>query len=310
MIQPKLSSLLSVVTMLSAVMLYAPTARAQSADSIKAARRAAACARCAEWNTPQVPFRIFGNAYFVGPNGLSALLLKSNNGLILLDAALPESAPLIAANIATLGFNVHDIKYIVNSHDHFDHAGGIADMQKASGAKVASSALSAPVLRRGHSEKDDPQFGLLNAFPPVSNIVIVRDGEAIKVGDITLTPHFTPGHTPGGTSWTWKSCEGTHCIDLVYADSQTAVSADNFLFTHNTTYPNAIKDFEHSFSVLEMLPCDVLITPHPDASNFWQRVAARDAGNPNALIDTGACKRYAAAARERLARRVAAELGK
>ena len=310
MIQPKLSSILSVVTMLSALMLHAPTAPAQSADSIKAARRAAECARCAEWNKPQVPFRIFGNAYFVGPNGLSALLLKSNNGLILLDAALPESAPLIAANIATLGFNVHDIKYIVNSHDHFDHAGGIADMQKVSGAKVASSALSAPVLRRGHSEKDDPQFGLLNAFPPVSNIVIVRDGEAIKVGDITLTPHFTPGHTPGGTSWTWKSCEGTHCIDLVYADSQTAVSADNFLFTHNTTYPNAIKDFEHSFTVLETLPCDVLITPHPDASNFWQRVAARDAGNPNALIDTGACKRYAAAARERLARRVAAELGK
>ncbi len=310
MIQPKLSSILSVVTMLSALMLHAPTAPAQSADSIKAARRAAECARCAEWNKPQVPFRIFGDTYFVGPNGLSVLLLKSNNGLILLDAALPESAPLIAANIATLGFNVHDIKYIVNSHDHFDHAGGIADMQKVSGAKVASSALSAPVLRRGHSEKDDPQFGLLNAFPPVSNIVIVRDGEAIKVGDITLTPHFTPGHTPGGTTWTWQSCEGTHCIDLVYADSQTAVSADNFLFTHNTTYPNAIKDFEHSFTVLETLPCDVLITPHPDASNFWQRVAARDAGNPNALIDTKACKNYAAAAREQLARRIARELGK
>ena len=97
---------------------------------------------------------------------------------------------------------------------------------------------------------------------------------------------------------------------MVYADSQTPVSADAFLFTHNTTYPDAVRDFKHGFLVLERLPCDVFITPHPDASSFWQRIAARDAGNANASIDTTACRKYADSARQRLAERIGRETGK
>jgi len=116
-----------------------------------------------------------------------------------------------------------------------------------------------------------------------------------------LTAHFTPGHTPGGTTWTWRSCDGDVCKDMVYADSQTPVSADGFFFTRSTTYPTAIADFERGFKVLENLSCDILITPHPSASKLWERVESRT------LTDTSACKRYAANARAALAKRVASE---
>lgn len=230
--------------------------------------------------------------------------------MILIDGALPESAPLIAANIKKLGFDIRDVKYILNSHVHFDHAGGIAELQRLSGAKVAASPLSVPVLKRGSSGPDDPQYGATLSYPTVSNVVVVKDGEVIRVGALALTAYFTPGHTPGGTTWTWKSCEGDRCLDLVFADSQNSISADGFLFTTSKTYPNSLRDFERNFAVLERLSCDLLITPHPEASNFWPRVTARDAGDANALIDRNACKNYSKGGRERFAKRIANEAGK
>ncbi len=270
----------------------------------------AECPSCATWNAPAPAIRLSGNTYFVGTRGLSAILVTSSQGHVLLDGALPESAESIMAKFRALGFRVEDIKLILNSHAHFDHAGGIAALQRASGAEAAASAPSASVLRRGRSGPDDPQYGIGLPFPPVDRVRVIADGDTLRVGALEMIAHLTPGHTPGGTSWTWRSCEAAACLDFVYADSQTPVSADDFYFTRSTTYPSAVADFEHGFAVLEELRCDVLLTPHPDASMLWERLAARDRGDPNALRDPGACRRYAAGARENLARRVAKEAGK
>lgn len=280
---------------------------AQAHDSIPATQPTRGCTNCGEWNVPQQPFRIFGDTYYVGTHGLSAILLTSSAGDVLIDAGLPESAPLIEANIRALGFRVEDIKLILNSHAHFDHAGGIAALERASGATVAASPWSARVLERGASLPDDPQYGIGFAYPPVHGVRVIADGETVHVGPLALTAHFTPGHTPGGTTWTWRACEGDRCLDLVYADSQTPVSADGFSFTHSSTYPSVLSDFAHAFAVLEHLPCDVLLTPHPGASQMWERLAARDRGDASALVDRDACRRYAATGRQQLARRVAAE---
>lgn len=261
----------------------------------------------ADWNAPQRPLRLFGNAYYVGTRGLSAVLLTSRDGHVLLDGAVPESAEQIVANIRALGFLVEDVRLIVNSHAHYDHAGGIAALQRASGAEVAATAYSAAVFRRGASGPDDPQFGVIRGFPPVSSVRTIADGDTLRVGSLAIVAHVTAGHTPGGTSWSWRSCDGARCLDFVYADSQTPVSADDFYFTRSTTYPTAVKDFERGFAVLESLPCDVLVTPHPSASRLWERVTARDSGNADALVDRDACKRYAASARQQLAARVARE---
>ena len=273
-------------------------------DTARAAGRAPACASCAEWNAPQRPFRIHGNTWYVGTHGLSALLITSPQGHVLIDGGLPESAPLIEANVRALGFRMRDVKVILNSHTHFDHSGGIAALARASGAAVAASRASAAVLARGASGPDDPQYGILPPFAPVPVARVVADGDTVRVGPIALIAHLTPGHTPGSTTWSWRSCESRHCLEMVYADSQTPVSADGFRYTASAAWPTAVADFERGIAVIEGLRCDVLVTPHPDASGLWERVAARR------VVDPQACRRYAATARERLARRVADERAK
>jgi metallo-beta-lactamase class B len=254
----------------------------------------------AAWNRPQKPFRVFGNTYWVGTRALGSVLVTSNAGHILIDAALPESVTQIREHIRELGFEVEDIKLILNTHDHYDHAGGIAELQRVSGAQVAASAASAAVLKTGSAEADDPQYGLLDSFPPVSSVQIVRNGRTLSVGPLHVTAHMTPGHTAGGTSWSWRSCEGARCLNIVYADSLSPVSNDTFKYT---TSP-LLKQLEGSYTTLENLPCDILLTPHTGFSPVLENLAAREAGNSDAFVDDRACKSYVGAMRSNLLKRL------
>jgi metallo-beta-lactamase class B len=269
---------------------------------------ASSCAACPEWNRTQQPFRIYGDTYYVGPHGLSSILLTSKSGHVLIDGALPESVPQIVANIRSLGFRIEDVKLIVNSHVHFDHGGGIAELQRLSGAKVAASPWSLEVLTKTGVGKGDPQFGSISPVALVPRATTLRDGQTLRVGSIKLTAHFTPGHTPGGTSWTWESCEGRRCLNLVYSDSMTPVSADGFRFSESREYPTAVQDFEKSFAFLQTTPCDILLTSHPDASGLWQRLERRQSGvRPDPLVSPNACKELAGRASEQLRRRLETE---
>jgi metallo-beta-lactamase class B len=275
---------------------------------LPAENRPSSCADCPTWNTPQKPFRIFGNSYYVGTHGLGSVLITSTSGHVLIDGALPESVPLITGNIRALGFRVEDIRLIVNSHAHFDHAGGIAELQRLSGASVAASPWTAGVMIKGAVPRDDPQFGVIIPIAKVSRLKTIRDGETLRAGGVSVTAHFTPGHTPGGTSWTWQSCENSRCLNLAYADSLTPVSADGFLFSRNKVYPQAIADFERSYLFFERTPCDILLTPHPDFSNLWQRLELRKK-NTDALVDGNGCRALADNSRERLRLRLSKEHG-
>jgi metallo-beta-lactamase class B len=282
--------------------LTASTAAAQTGDPLTRPYPKEDCSSCDEWNEPRPAVRIHGNTYYVGTHGLAALLITSPEGHILIDGALPNSAPQILENIRTLGFRVEDVRLILNSHAHFDHSGGIAALQRASGARVAASEPSAPVLERGTALAGDPQYGELLDFPPVPDVQRFADGETLRVGPIAVTAHLTPGHSPGGTTWTWRSCDGADCLDLVYADSQTPISADGFRFSDT---PTSLAAFERGFEKLEALTCDILITPHPGASSLWQRLERGREG----LVDPTLCQRYAAAARRQLERRLETERG-
>lgn len=268
------------------------------------------CDDCAAWNTPQAPFRIAGNTWYVGTGGLSALLITSPEGHVLIDGALPESAPLIAASIRSLGFKLEDVKLLLNSHAHYDHAGGLAALQRTSGAAVALHPWSAKVLRMGTSPDDDPQFGLLLPFPGVRASRELADREVVRVGPLALTAHFTGGHTPGGTTWSWRSCEGATCVDVVYADSQSPISDDTFRYTGGPRYPTAMADFERGHARIAALSCDILITPHPGAVALFDKLARRTAGDSSAFREANACRIYVEAARKRLAERVAKERGR
>jgi metallo-beta-lactamase class B len=277
-------------------------------SSLAPGQNAASCANCVEWNKAEPPFRIFGNTYYVGTHGLSSVLITSPAGHVLIDGDLPQSAALIAESIRSLGFRLEDVKLIVNSHVHFDHAGGIAELQRRSGARVVASQWSADVLRKGGVGKGDPQYGTLPPIAAVKNVSVFLDGESLQVGEITITPHLTPGHTPGGTSWTWKSCKDAACYDMVYADSLNPISAPGFRFTKSRQYPQAIEDFEKSFAFFEATPCDVLITAHPEVSGLWDRLSQTEKGvKPDPLVDSGACRKLAEDGREKLRQRLASE---
>jgi metallo-beta-lactamase class B len=252
---------------------------------------------------------VFGNTWYVGTRGLSAILVTSPAGHVLIDGGLPESAPLIAASIRALGFRLEDVKLLLNSHAHFDHAGGLAALQQASGAEVVLHPWSARVLRLGTSLPDDPQFGLYLPFPGVRASREIADDETVRVGELSLTAHFTGGHTPGGTTWSWRSCEDGRCWDFVYVDSQTPIAEDGFRFSSNTRYPTVLADFERGHARIESLACDVLLAPHPGLVATFERLAERDSGEAEAFREPGACQEFVAGARKRLAERLARERG-
>lgn len=254
------------------------------------------------WDDRAPPRRIFGNVYYVGTCGITALLVASPQGHILLDGATEAGGPAIAANIRALGFELADVKRIVNSHEHSDHAGGLAYLQRITGATVLAREPALAALQRGGSDRGDPQFGVLEAFPRVADVRTLADGEVVRVGDLALTAHATPGHAPGSTSWTWVSCEGSRCLHMVYADSLGAATDGTWRFTD---HPDYVAAFNRSIDVVASLPCDILVSPHPLASDLFDRL---DGKAP--LVDSGACRHYADSARGNLERRLREEAGR
>lgn len=273
---------------------------------VPAQDRPSSCSSCPTWNVAQPGFRLFGNSYYVGTHGLSSILITSPQGHILIDAALPESVPHIVKNIRSLGFRVEDIKLILNSHVHFDHGGGLAELQRLSGARMAASPWSADAMMKGVVPRDDPQFGGIIPSPRVeTKVQTFKAGAVLKVGSLAVTAHHTPGHTPGGTSWTWRECEKDRCLNMVYADSLSAISEDGFLFSRRPQYPHG-EDFEGSFAFLEKTPCDLLVTPHPEASDLWMHLEQRKT-NADALVNANACRILAGSLRDKLKQRLASE---
>jgi metallo-beta-lactamase class B len=269
------------------------------------------CDSCDEWNLPQAPFKLHGRSYYVGTRGLSAVLIQTSGGLILLDGGLPQSAARIEANIRTLGFKVEDVRLIVNSHAHYDHAGGISRLQRDSGARVVASASGAAALMSGKAVPDDPQYGKdgsEGAFPKVSKVEVAKDNEELRVGDTAITARLTPGHTPGSTTWTWESCEAGSCLHMVYADSLTAISLDGFRYTGDKTRPDVSPAFRKSISRVAALPCDIMVSTHPGGSGLFERLAQREKTPvPDPMIDPQACRNYAASAMTNLEKRLKEE---
>jgi len=267
------------------------------AQNVSAQPRAAAqvnsdkystCAHDPSWVMPQRPFRIYGNTWYVGPHGLTVLLITDPSGDVLIDGGIPEHASLIEENIQRLGVKLHDIKWILNTHAHCDHAGDIARIASDTGAQVIANVADTPLLERGGH--DDPEYGDRFLFPPVHVTRSVTNGENLKLGNLFLTAYSTPGHTKGNTTWSWTSCEGGRCMRMVDIGS---LSAPSFQLIGNPKYPNVVKDFHYSFAMVAKLRCDIALGPHPDMVDFWERVAKRERGDANALIDPDGCRAYA-----------------
>ena len=258
--------------------------------------------QCKDWDDydkPAPPVRIFGNTYLVGTCGITSVLITDPAGDILIDGGTEQDADLIAANIRKLGFSLRDVKYILHSHEHFDHVGGIAKLQRMTGAQLIASPAAAAVLNSGMPGKDDPQYALNQRFPAAHVDRIVNDGEQVRLGNTVLIALATPGHTPGAITWHWGSCWRGACRQIVYADSLTPVSSKDYRFSD---HPQYLALYRSSIAKVATLPCDILLTPHPSASHMIDRLVL---GKP--LEDPNGCRDYAAALTKQLDDRLAKE---
>ncbi|MBA3677076.1 MAG: subclass B3 metallo-beta-lactamase [Sphingosinicella sp.] len=255
--------------------------------------------RTAEWLAPTPPEKLYGNTYLVGFGGLSNALIDTGRGLILIDGALPQAAPMIMANVKRLGFKPSDIKYILSTEPHFDHAGGIAALTRDTGATVIASPRGAQGLRSGRLADDDPQRAYAHSFPGLARVREIRDGQKLRLGNTVVTAVATPGHTMGSMSWSWQACEARRCRNIVFASSLNPVSAEGYRYSARTS-AGIVAGFKRSYAAMQLIPCDVLITAHPSQSG----------SNSRYVEGPGACKAYAEASERALADRLAKERGR
>ena len=251
--------------------------------------------RSAEWLAPAPPEKIYGNSYLVGFGGMSVVLIDTGAGLVLVDGALPQAAPAILANVRALGFDPKDIKFILSTEPHFDHAGGLAALARDTGATVVASARGAEGLRSGRHAKDDPQLAYGGSWPAVTRLRVIGDGEVLKLGKISIAAIATPGHTMGSMSWRWQACEDKVCKTIVFASSLNPVSADDYRYTAPASAP-IVAAFAASYRKMDATACDILISAHPD-----------NAGEGRYNDKPGACRAYVDRSRKLLAKRLADE---
>lgn len=262
---------------------------------------AASCEAMDEWDKPGPPFRIYGDTYYVGTCGISALLIAGPNGHTVIDSGTDKGATIVLANIRALGFDPAVVGTLLMSHEHFDHVGGMARLQAATGAKVVTTRAAAAVLRSGKPGADDPQAASGHPdFPPVTGAIETLSGNSPgRFGGTEFRPIATPGHTPGALSWTWRACERGACKTIVYVDSLNPISADGFRFSDR---PALVSAFRKGIAAIAATDCDIVIAPHPVAVQLRDRLL----GN-RPLIDRDGCRTFAATATERLDKRLAAE---
>ncbi|MFL6213040.1 MAG: subclass B3 metallo-beta-lactamase [Blastocatellia bacterium] len=285
---------------------WSATLVAMLAFCLPVSTRAQGSEQWREWNRPVKPFRIIGNVYYVGATEVSSFLITTPQGHILLDSGFAETVPQIRENIKQLGFKLEDVKLLINSHAHSDHAGGLAELKALTGARLAASEADAALLARGG--KDDFAWGDTLTFPPVQTDRLLHDGETIELGGVWMVAHLTPGHTKGNTTWTMEVKEGGKTYNVVFMGS---TSAPDYTLVHNKKYPNIIADYQRSFRILESLPCDVFLSAHGSFFDLKGKMAKLETGAAtNPFIDPKGYREFLEGSKENFYKQLKAQQAK
>ncbi|OHB65358.1 MAG: hypothetical protein A2Y77_07015 [Planctomycetes bacterium RBG_13_62_9] len=240
-------------------------------------------------NQPMEPFRIAGNLYYVGASDVTAYLVTTGEGHILLDTGFKGTVPIIRANVKKLGFALSDIKVLLNTHAHIDHAGGLAELKELTGAKLMAMDDDVPQLRAGG--KGDYAYGDSIPFPVVTLDRILHDGDKVALGDVEMVAHKTPGHTRGCTTWTMKVRDGEKTCDVVFIGSPTL--NPNTRLSGNEKYPNVVADYRKGFEVLKALKCDIFLGAHGSYFDMADKIKRREADpTVNPFIDPTGYRKF------------------
>ena len=244
------------------------------------------------WTRPTAPFHVVGPVHYVGTEGLAAYLIKTRDGAILIDGTMAENVPAIERNIVASGVRLRDVKVMLLSHAHFDHAAGLAGLKRATGARLTAGAADRTALESG-IPPGETSYGVI-AFPAVKVDRAIRDGGTVTLGGVTLTARATPGHTPGCTSWTMRVVERGRPLDVLFPCS---IGVAGNRLVGNRRYPGIVADFRASFAKLGAMRADVVLPFHPEQGDVFGRKARRDAGDADAFVDPGLLDRLVAEAR-------------
>ena len=254
-----------------------------------------------EFSVPFEPFHFAGNVYYVGTKELGSFLIVTPAGNILLDSGMEQTVPLIRASVEKLGFGFSDIKILINSHAHFDHAAGDREIRDATGARVMIMAQDADDIRQGH-----PDFPL--GWKPCPVDRVLHDGDTVTLGSTTLTAHLTPGHTKGCTTWTTQVSDGGKSRHVVFLGGFTINEGVQLLNTPD--YPNMASDFARTFKVLEHLPCDIFGAQHSYFFDMQKKVAHLNDPGRNPFVDPAGYRKVVAEAERAYRKQLAEERSK
>jgi metallo-beta-lactamase class B len=245
-----------------------------------------------DWTEPFAPHHVIGNVYYVGTRGLASFLITTTKGHILINSDLESTVPMIRDNVEKLGFHFSDVKILLISHAHFDHAAGSAMVKKMTGAKYMVMEADVPVIESGG--KTDFQYGDVPEmqFPTIKVDRVLHDGDEVKLGDAVLVAHLTPGHTRGCTTWTMKVVDGGKTLNVVIVGSPNVNAG--YKLVNNTAYPQIAKDYEAGFKVLKSLPCDIFLGAHGNYYDMESKFARLNKGGENAFFDPEGYKQYVA----------------
>jgi metallo-beta-lactamase class B len=249
-----------------------------------------------DWTNPFPPYRIIGNVYYVGSQGLAAYLITTPQGNILINSNLEKSVPMIRDSVEKLGFRFSDTKILLISHAHWDHCAGSAAVKELTGAKYMVMDADVPAIEDGGKVNfgRDAKYGDsgTSQYQPAKVDRVLHDGDAVKLGDTVLTAHLTPGHTKGTTTWTMKVADGGKTYNVVIVGSPNV--NPGYKLVNNALYPQIASDYERMFRVLKSLPCDVFLGAHGNYYGMEAKYARMKVGEPNPFIDPDGYKSYIA----------------
>lgn len=231
------------------------------------------------WAKPFPAHRVIGPVYYVGTEDLACFLITTPKGHILINTGLADSGPQIRRSIESLGFKPADIRILLTNQAHFDHVAAMAEIKKLTGAKMLATEADKAVLEDG-GRSDFFLTGAKYRFAPIRVDQVLKNGQAIALGDVQLLTHLTPGHTRGSVTYSMRVRENGRDYNVVFANMPSVIGAK---LAGNTKYPEIAADFERSFRVQRALACDVFLAAH--GAQYGMKDKYKGVYNPGMFVD-------------------------
>ena len=246
----------------------------------------------ADWTTPFPAYRVAGNVYYVGSKDLAAFLITTPQGHILINSNLESSPTQIEKSVEQLGFKFSDVKILLISHAHYDHAAGSARVVQMTHAKYMVMDGDVSVIESGGKTDFNYAKSADMYFPPTKVDRVLHDGDEVRLGGVVLVAHKTAGHTKGCTTWTMTAADNGKSYHVVIVGSPNV--NPGYKLVSNQAYPQIAQDYEQTFRVLKALPCDVFLGAHGGYYDMTAKYARLKDGGQNPFIDPTGYKEYVA----------------